>query len=101
MTLNGAMPTVKRLLYLARNREEQDVMSRVSDYTYEEFVNEFQKEVCIEDMYDDDVRIEADYKILDSGTYEAGGLPDKQYLTVGSRYLSIWCVSCQLCCIAK
>ena len=59
-----------------------DLSSRVSDYTYEEFVQEFQAEVAPEAVFEEDARIEAEHEVLDGGTYQVGRVPDKQYLTV-------------------
>lgn len=54
----------------------------MSDYTYEEFVREFEAEVTTENVFEEDARAEAEHEILDGGTYEVGRVPDKQYLTV-------------------
>ena len=59
-----------------------DLTSRVSDYTYEEFVQEFQAEVAPEAVFEEDARVEAEHEVLDGGTYQVGRVPDKQYLTV-------------------
>ena len=59
-----------------------DPASRVSDYTYEEFVQEFQAEVAPEAVFEEDARVEAEHEVLDGGTYQVGRIPDKQYLTV-------------------
>ena len=61
---------------------DADLTQRVSDYTYEEFVQEFQEDVATRDVFKDDVRAEAEHEILDGGTYQVGRVPDKQYLTV-------------------
>ena len=53
-----------------------------SDYTYEEFVQEFQAEVAPEAVFEEDARVEAEHEVLDGGTYQVGRVPDKQYLTV-------------------
>ena len=54
----------------------------MSDYTYDEFVREFEAEVTTEDVFEEDARAEAEHEILDGGTFEVGRIPDKQYLTV-------------------
>ena len=59
-----------------------DPSHRVSDYTYEEFIQEFQAEVAAEDLLEEDTRVEAEHEVLDGGTYQVGRVPDKQYLTV-------------------
>ena len=56
--------------------------SSISDYTYEDFVAEFETDVTGEDMFDNDIRIEAEHELLDGGTFTAGKVPDKQYLVV-------------------
>ena len=83
--------------YVIRHGTENDVLKdpkrmsdndddhqggKISDYTYEEFVEEFQSDVKIENLYDGDVRREAEYEMMDGGTFAVGKLPDKQYLTV-------------------
>ena len=67
--------------------DEVDVGGGSSDYTYEEFVAEFQSDVNIDNLYDDDVRQEVDYQMMEGGTYQAGNLPDKQYLTVRNNFI--------------
>ena len=64
------------------NDHDECLGSRISDYTYEDFVEEFQSDVRIENLYDSDVRKEAEYEMMDGGTFAVGKLPDKQYLTV-------------------
>ena len=54
----------------------------ISDYTYEDFVAEFETDVTGEDMFDEDIRIEAEHELLDGGTFTAGRVPDRQYLVV-------------------
>ena len=56
--------------------------SSISDYTYEDFVAEFETDVTGEDMFDEDIRIEAEHELLDGGTFTAGRVPDRQYLVV-------------------
>ena len=56
--------------------------SSISDYTYEDFVAEFETDVTGEDMFDKDIRIEAEHELLDGGTFTAGRVPDRQYLVV-------------------
>ena len=56
--------------------------SSISDYTYDDFVAEFETDVTGEEMFEDDIRIEAEYELLDGGTFTAGRVPDKQYLVV-------------------
>ena len=58
--------------------------SSISDYTYEDFVAEFETDVTGEDMFDEDIRIEAEHELLDGGTFTAGRVPDRQYLVVDS-----------------
>ena len=59
--------------------------SSISDYTYEDFVAEFETDVTGEDMFEEDIRIEAEHELLDGGTFTAGRVPDRQYLVV-DRY---------------
>ena len=56
--------------------------SSISDYTYEDFVAEFETDVTGEDMFEEDIRIEAEHELLDGGTFTAGRVPDRQYLVV-------------------
>ena len=39
-----------------------DPSHRVSDYTYEEFIQEFQAEVATEDLLEEDARVEAEHE---------------------------------------
>ena len=54
----------------------------ISDYTYEDFVAEFETDVTGEDIFEEDIRIEAENELLDGGTFTAGRVPDRQYLVV-------------------
>ena len=56
--------------------------SSISDYTYEDFVAKFETNVTGEDMFEEDIRIEAENELLDGGTFTAGRVPDRQYLVV-------------------
>ena len=56
--------------------------SSISDYTYEDFVAEFETDVTGEDMFEEDIRIEAEHELLDGGTLTTGRVPDRQYLMV-------------------
>ena len=56
--------------------------SSISDYTYEDFVAKFETNVTGEDMFEEDIRIEAEHELLDGGTFTAGRVPDRQYLVV-------------------
>lgn len=56
--------------------------SSISDYTYEDFVAEFETDVTGEDIFEEDIRIEAEHELLDGGTFTAGRVPDRQYLVV-------------------
>ena len=58
--------------------------SSISDYTYEDFVAKFDTNVTGEDMFEEDIRIEAEHELLDGGTFTAGRVPDRQYLVVDS-----------------
>ena len=60
----------------------KEINSSISDYTYEDFVAEFETDVTGEDMFDEDIRIEAEHELLDGGTFTAGRVPDRQYLVV-------------------
>ena len=37
-----------------------------------------------EDIFEEDIRIEAEHELLDGGTFTAGRVPDRQYLVVDS-----------------
>ena len=52
------------------------------DYTYEEFCAEWEEEKTGEELYREDCRRVAEHNILQGATYEAGGVPDQQFLTV-------------------
>ena len=56
--------------------------SSISDYTYEDFVAKFETNVTGEDMFEEDIRIEAEHELLDGGTVTTGRVPDRQYLMV-------------------
>ena len=56
--------------------------SSISNYTYEDFVAKFETNVTGEDMFEEDIRIEAEHELLDGGTFTAGRVPDRQYLVV-------------------
>ena len=56
--------------------------SSISDYTYEDFVAKFETNVTGEDMFEEDIRIEAEHELLDGGTLTTGRVPDRQYLMV-------------------
>ena len=60
---------------------------RVSEYSYEDFEQEFLHEKTSEELYEDDIRAVAEYSMQDGGTYEAGRVLDKEYLVVG--YINI------------
>ena len=60
----------------------KEINNSISDYTYEDFVAEFETDVTGEDMFDEDIRIEAEHELLDGGTFTAGRVPDRQYLVV-------------------
>ena len=62
--------------------KEGNDSSSISDYTYEDFVAEFETEVTGEEMFEEDIRTEAEHELLDGGTFTAGRVPDKQYLVV-------------------
>ena len=55
----------------------KEINNSISDYTYEDFVAEFETDVTGEDMFDEDIRIEAEHELLDGGTLTAGRTPDK------------------------
>ena len=73
-------------LYLVFRKDNivKEINSSISDYTYEDFVAEFETDVTGEDMFDEDIRIEAEHELLDGGTFTAGRVPDRQYLVVYS-----------------
>ena len=56
--------------------------SSISDYTYQDFVAKFETNVTGEDMFEEDIRIEAEHELLDGGTLTTGRVPDRQYLMV-------------------
>ena len=60
----------------------KEINNSISDYTYEDFVAEFETDVTGEDMFDEDIRIEAEHELLDGGTLTTGRVPDRQYLMV-------------------
>ena len=60
----------------------KEINSSISDYTYEDFVADFETDATGEDMFDEDIRIEAEHELLDGGPFTAGRVPDRQYLVV-------------------
>ena len=62
-------------------------VSAMSDYTQEEFLSEFECEPSEDRMYEEDVRREAEFHLIDGGTYQVGRVPDQQYLLVNSNHL--------------
>ena len=86
--------------YLIRRGNEKDVFQensgksedkscgagRLSDYTYDDYKNEFEREGTAEEVYGDDVRLPAEYEITDCETFQAGRLPDAKFLLVNISY---------------
>merc|ERR1711879_78050 len=78
--------------YLIRRGNEKDVLQenpgksddggpgRLSDYTYDDYRNEFEIEATAEEVYGDDVRLPAEYEITEGETFQAGRLPDNKFL---------------------
>merc|ERR1711874_105942 len=80
--------------YLIRRGNEKDVFQenpgksedkscgaeRLSDYPYDDYKNEFEREGTAEEVYGDDVRLPAEYEITDCETFQAGRLPDAKFL---------------------
>ena len=90
--------------YLIRRGNEKDVFQenprksedkslescgrgRFSDYTYDDYRNEFEREATAEEVYADDVRLPVEYEITDCETFQAGRLPDKKFLLVNISLL--------------
>ena len=87
--------------YLIRRGNEKDVFQenvrksedkscgqgRLSDYTYDDYKNEFEREATAEEVYADDVRLPAEYEITDCETFQAGRLPDTKFFLVN---ISFW-----------
>ena len=87
--------------YLIRRGNEKDVFQensrksedkscgqgRFSDYTYDDYKNEFEREATAEEVYADDVRLPAEYEITDCETFQAGRLPDTKFFLVN---ISFW-----------
>ena len=73
---------------LKDNRKVKDnleqISSRISDYSYEDFEKEFLHEKTNEELYEEDSRPVAEYEMQDGGTYEAGRVLDKEYLVVAT-----------------
>ena len=90
--------------YLIRRGNEKDVFQenprksedkslescgrgRFSDYTYDDYRNEFEREATAEEVYADDVRLPVEYEITDCETFHAGRLPDNKFLLVNISLL--------------
>ena len=90
--------------YLIRRGNEKDVFQenpgksedksvedcgrgRFSDYTYDDYKNEFEREATAEEVYADDVRLPVEYEITDCETFQAGRLPDTKFFLVN---ISFW-----------
>ena len=87
--------------YLIRRGDEKDVFkenpgksddkscltTRSSDYTYDDYRNEFEREATAEEVYGDDVRSPVEYEITDCETFQAGRLPDNKFLLVNISLL--------------
>ena len=91
--------------YLIRRGNEKDVFKenpgksddtgpgRFSDYTYDDYKNEFEREATAEEVHGDDVRLPAEYEITDCETFQAGRLPDNKFLLVNISYCKLHCHS--------
>ena len=91
--------------YLIRRGNEKDVLQenpgksddggpgRLSDYTYDDYRNEFEREATAEEVYGDDVRLPAEYEITEGETFQAGRLPDNKFLLVNISYCKLHCHS--------
>ena len=88
--------------YVIRRGKEEDVLrenirksdknthsvekERFSDYTYDDFLNEFEREKSAEELYQADCRLPADCEITDCHTLQACRQPDKQFVLVNMIY---------------
>jgi len=81
--------------YIIRKGKEKDVLQEVittkksespaierdnfSQYTYDDYKEEFERDRTWEELYEDDPRSPVEYEITDCQTFEAGKLPDKKF----------------------